>query len=226
MRAPATAGGQLISCPCGSKISVPASNLQATRQNETNAIAQRPIQKIEAVAPVSSPLKSRDNYSHTCACGRSLRVIRGDKAKKAKCLCGLLFDIPPKELDKVLVLRPVEKPVYLSDDQLVRNGSPFNSPLDLPSAPTYLPPAETRSHTSTSRQNPQVQFPSHKSVDRQKTDQPKLFGSSTIYGGAMMLGAVVWFVAGLFVLDRIFIYPPVMFVLGLIGFVKGLVNGS
>jgi hypothetical protein len=40
-----------------------------------------------------------------------------------------------------------------------------------------------------------------------------------------MVGAVVWFVVGL-MNDFLFYYPPVLFVLGLIGFIKGLVSGG
>lgn len=49
-------------------------------------------------------------------------------------------------------------------------------------------------------------------------------GSGSILAGlAMMIGAVVWFVVGLWA-GRIFFYPPFLFVFGLIAFVKGLVN--
>ena len=43
------------------------------------------------------------------------------------------------------------------------------------------------------------------------------------YGILMMVGAVVWFVVGL-AGDVIFFYPPVMFVLGFIALVKGLMR--
>jgi hypothetical protein len=50
--------------------------------------------------------------------------------------------------------------------------------------------------------------------------------SSTNWGAMgtgilMMVGAAVWFVVGLMG-DRIFFYPPVLFVLGIISFFKGL----
>jgi hypothetical protein len=38
-----------------------------------------------------------------------------------------------------------------------------------------------------------------------------------------MLGAVVWFFAGL-AFGYIFFYPPILFIVGLVGFVKGIVN--
>jgi F0F1-type ATP synthase assembly protein I len=40
-------------------------------------------------------------------------------------------------------------------------------------------------------------------------------------GILMMVGAAVWFVVGLMG-DTIFFYPPVLFVLGIISFFKGL----
>lgn len=44
-----------------------------------------------------------------------------------------------------------------------------------------------------------------------------------IIGGiVMMVLAVVWFVAGLVMADRIFFYPPILLVLGIIGLVKGI----
>jgi hypothetical protein len=45
-----------------------------------------------------------------------------------------------------------------------------------------------------------------------------------LIGIAMMVGAVAWFVGGLMMLDRIFIYPPVMFVLGAISSGKGMLQ--
>ena len=39
----------------------------------------------------------------------------------------------------------------------------------------------------------------------------------------MMLGAVVWLVAGLFA-GYLFYYPPVLFILGLITMIKGMIN--
>ena len=41
---------------------------------------------------------------------------------------------------------------------------------------------------------------------------------------ALLIGAVAWFVGGLLLLNRIFFYPPVLFIVGLIAFIKGLVS--
>jgi hypothetical protein len=45
-------------------------------------------------------------------------------------------------------------------------------------------------------------------------------------GLLMMVLAVVWFFGALLLVDRIFFYPPILFVLGLIAFFKGLANST
>jgi hypothetical protein len=53
---------------------------------------------------------------------------------------------------------------------------------------------------------------------------PRIVVSPAVAGGALaMIGAVVWFVVGL-TANRVYIYPPIMFVLGLIAVVKGLLG--
>jgi len=45
------------------------------------------------------------------------------------------------------------------------------------------------------------------------------------FGGLMMLGAVVWFVGGLFA-GVIFFYPPILLIIGLVTTIKGLFGGD
>ena len=50
--------------------------------------------------------------------------------------------------------------------------------------------------------------------------------SKAIWGGVgMMVGAVVWFVVG-WMAGRIFFYPPILFVLGIVSLAKGLMAPS
>ena len=44
-----------------------------------------------------------------------------------------------------------------------------------------------------------------------------------LIGAAMMVGAVVWFVVG-WMAGRIFIYPPILFALGIVAVVKALMG--
>lgn len=48
-------------------------------------------------------------------------------------------------------------------------------------------------------------------------------GGKVLAGVGMMVGAVVWFVLGLMA-DRIFFYPPVLLIIGLVTMVKGLMG--
>jgi hypothetical protein len=55
------------------------------------------------------------------------------------------------------------------------------------------------------------------------------FGSinAGVGGGLlMMVVAVIWFVVGLLAIDRIFIYPPILFIIGLVAFFRGLAGGG
>jgi hypothetical protein len=52
------------------------------------------------------------------------------------------------------------------------------------------------------------------------------FNSSVLGGLLMMVGAVAWFVGGLILIDRIFFYPPILFIFGLIAFFKGIFSGN
>ena len=50
--------------------------------------------------------------------------------------------------------------------------------------------------------------------------------SGGVIGGLIaMLVALVWFVLGLMA-DRIFFYPPILFVVGLVGMIKGMMSGG
>lgn len=52
------------------------------------------------------------------------------------------------------------------------------------------------------------------------------FNTSVLGGLLMMVGAVVWFFGALFLFNVFFIYPPVLFIFGLIAFFKGLFAGN
>jgi hypothetical protein len=45
-------------------------------------------------------------------------------------------------------------------------------------------------------------------------------------GALMIVGAIVWFVLGIVLIDRIFIYPPIMLVLGVVSVIKGLMGSG
>jgi hypothetical protein len=52
----------------------------------------------------------------------------------------------------------------------------------------------------------------------------RVFNSGMAGGAAAMAIAVIWFVVGL-AADRIFFYPPILFIIGLVAFFKGMMEG-
>lgn len=48
-----------------------------------------------------------------------------------------------------------------------------------------------------------------------------IMNSGVLGGVAVMVGAVVWFVVGLLA-DRIFFYPPILFVIGIVAVIRGI----
>ncbi|MFO0937568.1 MAG: hypothetical protein U0798_13740 [Gemmataceae bacterium] len=55
--------------------------------------------------------------------------------------------------------------------------------------------------------------------------EKKILNGGVLIGLLSMIGAIVWFVLGLMG-NRIFFYPPILFVIGLISFIKGLVSSN
>jgi hypothetical protein len=55
--------------------------------------------------------------------------------------------------------------------------------------------------------------------------ESRVLSAGVIGGTIAMVIAIVWFVIGLFA-DIIFFYPPILFVIGLIAFIKGLVSAG
>lgn len=86
------------------------------------------------------------------------------------------------------------------------------------SAPTYSPSAPSSSKPAgkkkTRRSSPGTNF----IVSR-------LTSGKFICGIIMMLGAAAWFIGGL-AIGIIFFYPPILFILGLISFFTGLIDGD
>ncbi len=145
----------------------------------------------------------------TCACGKSMRVKDTFAGKKARCpACNAVLSIPDPAAEE-----PIEELPVVEPEDRPRVKAPQ---LDEP-AP-YRPGREPRLAGIPAergrRRAPPVTF------------EPGWFGSinSGMVGGAlMMVIAIVWFVVGLFA-GYIFFYPPILFVIGLIALIKGLMG--
>jgi hypothetical protein len=73
---------------------------------------------------------------------------------------------------------------------------------------------------------PRRKRPRKRRAEREESSSSSSSMTNAGIGGGIlfMLIAAIWFVCGIIYLDRIFIYPPILFVIGLIAFIKGLVD--
>lgn len=58
-----------------------------------------------------------------------------------------------------------------------------------------------------------------------QTRQAASGGASILGGVALMIVASAWFTIGL-TADTVFLYPPILFVIGLIAFIRGILSGG
>lgn len=63
-----------------------------------------------------------------------------------------------------------------------------------------------------------------KKIKKKKAKEPQpLTGTAAMFAGVgMILGAIVWFILGLVYQDKIYFYPPILFVIGIGTFIRGM----
>jgi hypothetical protein len=161
-----------------------------------------------------------------CKCGKLLRVKDELAGRKVRC----------PECQGAVVVPPAvpTKSAAEADDAQVRTsvtGTPGKVKAKGP------PPLEDAAHNERPKAKPVARKtaqdaddedePPPRSIRKKSRSKSGYSGfavsPSIVVGALMMLGAIVWFCAGM-ALDIIFFYPPIMFVLGLISFVKGLMG--
>jgi hypothetical protein len=154
-----------------------------------------------------------------CDCGHSLRVREELAGRKIRCpKCAKVSTVPQptvvkdaedEALDILLAESPGKKapsrpPLKQPDaDKDVRREKPPGSiQPPIPQGPVYRPPPPSKSAPALRSEKPER---SRASI----AVHPKI-----ITGVLMMVGAVVWFFLGL-AANRIFFYPPILFLLGI-----------
>lgn len=67
-----------------------------------------------------------------------------------------------------------------------------------------------------------------KKKKKDDAEQPhQLTGTAAMFGGiGMMIGAIVWFVLGIVYQDKIYFFPPILFVMGIGAFIRGMQEES
>ncbi|HEX4612604.1 MAG TPA: hypothetical protein VH092_30700 [Urbifossiella sp.] len=154
-----------------------------------------------------------------CACGKIFRVADEFAGKRTKCVaCTAPLTVPgptpSAEDDAFRMLQDAEAPD--------RSARPPQRDWDVPPRP--LAPLPPPPPPSAARPAP---LPAKKPRPARRPREESGGGfrialSPAVAGGlGSMAVAVVWFVIG-YEAGRIFIYPPIMFVLGLVAVVRGL----
>lgn len=106
---------------------------------------------------------------------------------------------------------------FLDDSAFLDDENPY---ADDAAAPLSAPPRVGKSSKSSKSSKPD---PKAKAGGGAFGMEKKMVGSGILGGIGLMVGAVVWFVLGLMA-DRIFFYPPIMFIIGLVAVIKGLIG--
>ncbi len=217
-RAPNELAGKTTRCKCGVLVSIPAIPQTASSQ--------------ELPGPQSSPIQS------TCPGCRKTRVVPEHMVgKKIRCPCGTVIQIgeatSPAPASGSPVSRNPASPTAApsepkSTDSLFDEltDDDWSTGATLEPAETALPRLSdsevltqyTKSGSSLTSTNTSSRYKGFFGPEKRGLD----YGMAG--GMLMMLIAAVWFVAGL-ACGYIFYYPPVLFAIGLFGFLRGLLSG-
>ncbi len=167
------------------------------------------------------------------SCGKSLKVDERFAGKRVKCPCDTVLLVPAAE---TTTLSPspsadTRQPASNVGGQQDEMSSLFDDLSDndmqvrpSPARTTHqLPPADPLAAYAGAQRFAAGTGPMPAAT--RAAGSSNLTNGSTITGILMMIGAVVWFFGGL-AAGIIFFYPPILFILGLIAMVKGLMGGD
>jgi ribosomal protein S27E len=167
----------------------------------------------------------------TCsACSTTLRVPEKYWGKKVRCpQCKEVIAVPagaaaPVAATKAPAAATTKAPAaaatddvdFLDDDAFV-DEDPY---VDEPATTRSAPPRVGKSSKTSKSSKPD---PKAKSGGGAFSMEKGMLNAGVLGGLGLMLGAVVWFVVG-FLLGYIFYYPPIMFIIGFVALVKGLIG--
>ena len=180
----------------------------------------------------------------SCSCGKMLRVADEHAGKKVKCpQCQQVSvaEAPPQfevvEDDEPLPKpRAVAKAVSKSSDVEVDDDDDDDRPRRKKRRDDDEDDDDVRASRKRRRRDDdddEDERPRRKKPRTKKSKKKQQSGAfatekSIANGGVaigllVMLGAVVWFVIG-FMNDRIFFYPPILFIVGLVAVIKGMLG--
>ncbi|HEX5105084.1 MAG TPA: hypothetical protein VFV87_14795 [Pirellulaceae bacterium] len=177
-------------------------------------------------------------------CGKNLMVPASVAGKQGRCpACQHVFVIPAPpvfdedDLEPIPDLAPLDNGPYapLAADPFAPSaGNPFagttggNNAMQPAQPQGYHPNYQATAQPQHALAN---QYMANAAASQQydpyaakKSDTDSDWGINAGIGGGLllMIGAVVWFFVALLFFDVIFFYPPIMFIIGLVAFFRGI----
>lgn len=234
LQAPENAVGKTAKCKaCGGTSQIPAS--------------AAPVLVAQPVASQPSANGGETILISCSNCGKRLRAPATASGKRVKCSCGAVLPVPGNQsagggssnssaswLDTLPTASnmpdggaspfPFDSapPLYPTAQQAPYNAAYYQEAAP-PSGQGYQAGSASNSMANMYLANAAAETSRDAYVERGETwkvDWAKIGG-----GLLMMVGAVVWFFLGL-AAGRIFFYPPILFIIGLVAVVKGFFDGD
>ncbi len=170
----------------------------------------------------------------TCSCGKVLQAKEEFAGRRSRCPgCGEVQVVPQNEEDEAPA--PPPPPPRASAAQSASGSSRRRVVVEDDDDAPPPPPPPSPSPFANLDEDEEPSEPKKKKKKKPLATAsrgggvfgPESYGMSkgVIGGLIMMLIAIVWFVGGL-ACDIIFFYPPILFIIGLVAFVKGLFEGN
>ncbi len=226
------AAGKRARCRCGTVVAVPI-------PVQPSHIVSEPVVVSQPVAPQLTPVQCP-------GCRRIHQVSNEMLGTVARCSCGKTIRVPtgagdfgPRGQSDALFddLASLEASAPVAFQQAAMPQQPYGAAQGYPASTTASAPAgrpATYGGSPPTKSDDEV-LASYLGADwKSQADQPaeeegesleaSIMNGGVLAGGAAMAVAVIWFFVAWEAAGVIFIYPPILFVVGLIGFLRGLIS--
>jgi hypothetical protein len=215
MSVPSTAAGKKVRCPkCKTVVDIPGGSSYASDDASSDTASAEPqprrARRISEPTAGSSPVPA----------AKPAPAVKPASLAKPVPIATPAQAKPKRTREKAA---PADDD-WLEDDEASSYGSggsewdSYGNPAQVPQA---LPPRSKRKTTGSSA--PTLRGTGNEAPAAYSRPSGSGTNGSVVTGILMMVGAAVWFFGGLAV-GVIFFYPPVLFVLGFIALVKGIMS--
>jgi hypothetical protein len=174
-----------------------------------------------------------------CECGRTFRTADEFAGRKTTCpVCGVQITVPAPEGVAHAAPPPLPSPGAAQRWAPVDEAPPApgydrqsEEVAPIPRRPAAAPPrrSEFDGIDRDDGRGPGLsRTVNNRDFDRFRKPAPASSGwtdKGVLAGIAMMIGAIVWFFGAGLLFDLWFFYPPILFIVGLVCFIKGLATG-